>query len=198
MSRQKRKKGLSVQELLGIRGFGKYGLLTNWSEVVFFSVSPANLSVLPKAVVESKVHALSLVLSAIPQLEIITTDSAENFDANARFLAERTSCESQPVVRELLQADAAFLENMQTEIASSKQFLFLVPFRGLSDARIFESVCAVEKIVADQGFFVHRLKKHEIKRLLGLFFGTAIYGESLPDADGELYVESEVEHAQTR
>ena len=33
---QKKKKGRSVQELLGIRGFTKYGLMTSKGELLFY------------------------------------------------------------------------------------------------------------------------------------------------------------------
>ena len=36
----------SVQELIGIEGFTQYGLLTNRGELLFYQVSPINISVL--------------------------------------------------------------------------------------------------------------------------------------------------------
>ena len=43
---QKKKKGRSVQELLGIKTFTKYGLATTKGELLFYLVSPTNISVL--------------------------------------------------------------------------------------------------------------------------------------------------------
>ena len=34
----------------------------------------------------------------------------------------------------------------------------------------------------------HRLEKPEIKRMLGLYFGTSIAADSLPDIEGEEFV----------
>ena len=40
MKQQKKKKGRSVQELIGIKTFTKYGLSTNKGELLFYLVSP--------------------------------------------------------------------------------------------------------------------------------------------------------------
>lgn len=42
---QKKEKGRSVQELLGIKTFTKYGLATTKGELLFYLVSPTNISV---------------------------------------------------------------------------------------------------------------------------------------------------------
>ena len=46
---QKRKKGHSVQEMLGAKSFTKYGLMTDKGELLFYLVSPTNISVLSHA-----------------------------------------------------------------------------------------------------------------------------------------------------
>ena len=43
---QKKKKGRSTQELVGIKTFTKYGLETNKNELLFYLVAPTNISVL--------------------------------------------------------------------------------------------------------------------------------------------------------
>ena len=45
-TKQKKKKGGSVQELIGIKTFTKYGLKTNRGELLFYLVAPTNISVL--------------------------------------------------------------------------------------------------------------------------------------------------------
>ena len=71
----KRKNG--VQSLLGFERFTRYGVKTDKGEVVLFAVEPTNISVMSKANVEIKVHSLMMVLSVIPDLQIIAIDSAE-------------------------------------------------------------------------------------------------------------------------
>ena len=79
-TRQKKKNGASVQELLGIKAFTEYGIQTNRGELLFFKVRPTNISVLSQPSVETKIRQLTLVLSAVPDVEISCTDSAECFD----------------------------------------------------------------------------------------------------------------------
>ena len=43
---QKKKKGQSVQDMMGIQTFTKYGLMTDKGELLFYLVSPTNISVL--------------------------------------------------------------------------------------------------------------------------------------------------------
>ena len=43
---QKKKKGRSTQEMMGIKTFTKYGLETSKGELLFYLVSPTNISVL--------------------------------------------------------------------------------------------------------------------------------------------------------
>lgn len=77
---QKKEKGRSVQELLGIKTFTKYGLATTKGELLFYLVSPTNISVLSHTNIEIKIRHLMMVLSALPDIEIICTDSSECFD----------------------------------------------------------------------------------------------------------------------
>ena len=80
--RQNKKSAASVQALIGIKVFTDYGLLTNSGELLFYLVTPTNLSVLSSSSIESKIRQLTLALSAIPELEIACTDSAECLDGN--------------------------------------------------------------------------------------------------------------------
>ena len=43
---KRKKKGRSVQDFIGVRSFTKYGLATDRGELLFYQVSPTNISVL--------------------------------------------------------------------------------------------------------------------------------------------------------
>ena len=79
---KKRQRGRSVQELMGIYGFTRYGLATTAGELLFFRVSPVNISVLSASNIDVKIHNLQTALTVMPDLEIVCTDSCECFDAN--------------------------------------------------------------------------------------------------------------------
>lgn len=100
--KQRRKRGRSTQELLGIRTFTRYGLETEEGELLFFQISPVNLAVLSKAAVEIKIRHLMMVLSAAPEIEMVCADAYECFDDNKIYLQNRYLEEAEPMVRELL------------------------------------------------------------------------------------------------
>ena len=87
--RRKKPRGRSVQELMGIRGFTRYGLATEYGELLLFRVSPVNISVLSTSNIDVKIHTLQTALTVMPDLEIICTDSCECFDANKAYLRQR-------------------------------------------------------------------------------------------------------------
>lgn len=43
---KKKKKGASVQELLGVKTFSDYGIVTHRGELLYYLVTPTNISVL--------------------------------------------------------------------------------------------------------------------------------------------------------
>lgn len=190
MQKQK-KKGGSVQELLGIKTFTRYGLSTKDGELVFYLVSPTNISVLSQASIAAKIHSLMMVLSTHPDIEIICTDSQECFDENKAFLQDRLRNEQNPEVKKLLRKDVEFLDHAQAEMSTARQFLFVMRCRNLKPEQVFAAGNAVEKTISEQGFEAHRMKKAEIKRFLATYFEASMNGDAMPDADGEQYLERE-------
>lgn len=177
----------SVQELLGLRGFTRYGLSTAQAELLLFQVAPTNISVLSQANIAIKIRHLMMVLSALPDLEITCTDASECFDGNKAYLSARLEDEPNAKVRRLIQKDIAALDELQAEMSTARQFLFTARCKNLKPEQVFQKVNAVEKRISEQGFEVHRMKKPEIKRFLALYFETSQYGETLPDVDGAQY-----------
>ena len=72
----------SVQGLICLERFTRFGVKTDKVEIVFFSVEPTNISVLSAANIDVKIHHLMMLLSTIPDLEILALDSCECFDSN--------------------------------------------------------------------------------------------------------------------
>ena len=184
MKQQKKKKGRSVQELIGIKTFTKYGLSTNKGELLFYLVSPTNISVLSHTNIEIKIRHLMMVLSALPDIEIVCT-----FDDNKAYLTERLEVEENAKVRKLIKKDIDFLDNIQTEMATARQFFFVARLKSQKEKQVFETANRIESKIAGEGFEVHRLKKPEIKRILALYFEASMQGEAIPDIDGEQFYE---------
>ena len=187
--KKQKQKGRSVQELLGIKTFTKYGLSVGRDELLFYTVSPTNISVLSRENIEIKIHNLMMVLSAVPDIEINCTDSCECFDNNKIYLQGRLSEEENPKVRTMLQKDIGMLDEMQAETATARQFLFIARCRNMKPEQVFQQANRIEKIISEQGFEMRRMGKSEIKRFLAIYFDASMNGDHMPDIDGEQFFE---------
>ena len=188
-TKQKKKKGSSVQDLIGIKTFTKYGLKTNRGELLFYLVAPTNISVLSHTNIEIKVRHLMMVLSSLPDIEIACTDSSECFDDNKAYLHTRLDEEVNPKVKRVLKKDVEFLDQIQVEMATARQFLFIARCKAKKPEQVFQMANRVEKVISEQGFEVRRMKKEDIKRFLALYFDASFNGEQIPDIDGEQFFE---------
>ena len=185
--KNKKSKGVSLQTLLGIKSFTQYGLSTNKGELLFYHVVPTNISVLSSANIEIKIRHLMQVLSAVPNIELVCTDSSECFDDNKEYLKRRLDEENNIKVKKIISSDVEFLDQIQLEMATARQFLFIARFKNLKPAQVFQHANRIEKIISEQGFENHRMSKNEIKRFIALYFESSINGDMLPDVDGEQY-----------
>lgn len=180
-------KSRSVQDLFGVKTFTKYGLKTDKGELLFYQVSPTNISVLSKDAITTKIRQLMLTLSAKPNLEFVCTDASECFDNNKVYLAERIDQEPNPLIRSLLAKDREFLDNIQLEMATARQFAFIIRCKNMKPEQVFAEMNRVEKAISDQGFDVKRMRKEDIKRFLAIYFDASFAGDQMPDVDGAQY-----------
>lgn len=185
MKMSKKKPKNTVQELIGIETFSKFGLKTSKGEIAYFVIAPTNISVLSYENIQLKVWHLMQLLSAQPNIEITCIDSCERFDDNKNFMVERLSEEKNPAVKQCLEKDIDYLDNIQIEMSTARQFMFSVRFRREKEEQIFNQINRVEKAIAEQGFEVKRLKKNDIKRFLAIYYGASMQGELIPDVDGK-------------
>lgn len=190
------KKKNSVQALIGLERFTRYGVKNDKAELALFAVEPTNISVLSASNVEIKIHSLMTVLSVIPDLEFIATDSAERFDDNKAYIRKRLQTEQNESVCRLLEADYDFLDEIQLEMSSARQFMFAIRFRKEKPEQVFNTLNRVEKTLAEHGFTARRMSKSEIKRMLALYFGSSIAGDEIPDIEGENEFDLEVKTSE--
>ena len=187
-TKQKKRIGESVRSLIGIKGFTEYGLLTNGGELLFFSVTPTNISVLSGESMRLRVGKLTVALSAIPYTEVVCTDSAGSFDDNKAYLEKSIAEETNQKIKDLLNRDYEFLSGMQAEMTTARQFAVISRCRNLNDAQVFALSNTVLKVLSEQGFTVKRMRKEDIKRFLAIYFEASLFGESIPDVCGEEYL----------
>lgn len=185
------KKGkLSTQDMLGIKNFSRNGIQTNGhGEIVYFLIKPTNLSVLSRTSVGIKIRHLMQLLSAQPNIEIICLDARENFEDNKMFLDSRLETETNHKVRELLERDKVFLDEIQVQMSTAREFMFAVRLRNESDEQSFANLNRIEKTINEQGFDCTRAEKDDVKRILSRYFGFNTDEKQLDDHDGDTAME---------
>ena len=185
---KRKRRGKSVQDLLAIKTFTNHGLKVGKEELLFFNVQPTNISVLSHTNIEIKIRHLLMVLSAVPDIEISCTDSSECFDNNKSYLKNRIEYEKNSKVRNILVKDIDFLDSIQAETSTARQFMFIARCKSMKPEQVLQKANRIEKIISDQGFEVSRMSKNDIKRFLAIYFDASMNGDLIPDYDGEQYV----------
>ena len=185
------KKGnISTQELIGVKSFSRNGIQTDGhGELVYFMITPTNISVLSRVSIGQKVHHLMQLLSAQPDIEIVCTDARENFDDNKLYLDDRAENEPNKKVRDLLLRDKAFLYDIQLQMSTAREFLFVVRLRNESDEQSFANLNRIEKLINEQGFDCKRAERDDVKRILSRYFGVGQTDAPIDDTDGETVVQ---------
>lgn len=192
MSRKKKQEArqqASTRQLIGVKEVTDYSLATyGQGELVYFIVKPSNISVLSEASVSARIYALMTVLKGIAEIEMLCLNSRENFEDNKRFLRSRMEQEDNPVVRRLLEKDLTFLDRIQVQMATAREFLILVRLKEEKESEVFPYLSRIEKSLKEQGFSVKRAEKEDIKRILVVYFEQNVTTEKFEDFDGERWI----------
>ena len=185
------KKGnTSTQTLLGVKHFSRNGVQTaGHGELAYFLVTPTNISVLSRVSIAQKIRHLTQLLSAQPDLEILCMDARENFDDNKVYLDVRREDETNPAIRELLEKDKHFLDDIQLEMSTAREFMFIVRLRNESEEQSFAGLNRIEQLINEQGFGCRRADRDDVKRVLSRYFGLTTEEKQLDDTDGETAIE---------
>ncbi len=183
---KRKNRNISTQALLGVKGFSRNGIQSNGhGEIVFYLVSPTNISVLSRVAVSQKIKHLMTLLSAQPDLEIVCIDARENFDDNKLYLDERLNDEPNGKIRELLLKDKAFLDDIQVQMSTAREFLFAVRLRNESDEQSFSLLNRIEKCINEQGFNCRQADRDDTKRVIARYFGVRTTDTVIDDHDGD-------------
>jgi hypothetical protein len=192
MSRKEKKKAkqkLSTRQLINTKAITDYSLLTyGHGELVYFIIKPTNISVLSEASIAARIYALMTVLKGMAEIEMLCLNSRENFEDNKRFLRNRIEQEDNPTVRKILEADLTFLDRIQVQMATAREFLIVIRLRDEKPNEVFPYLNRIEKTLREQGFSVKRAEKEDIKRILAVYFEQNVTTEKFEDFDGERWV----------
>ena len=180
--RKRLKQRQSTRQLMGIRKLLPHGVAIPGGSLVFFLIHPDNLSVLSAEGIRQRVTALSNLFRAEEQVEDLGLDSRESFQQNQVYYQTRLEEETTPKIRELLQKDISYLDEIQTTSASSREFVLVLRMEEQAGLR------QKEKSLCDHGISVRLAEEQDVKRLLVSYYLHDADPKSLEDVDGERVV----------
>ena len=187
MNRKQKKelrRHLSTRQLMGIDQLTEHGLKTARGELVFYLVSPDNLSVLSAEGVQGRVRALTELLRSMEAVELLALDSRESFQSNKHHYQNRLEREDLPALRELLRQDMGHLDEIQSATASAREFA-LVYRRDGKTTEDASHLKQLEKRILDCGFHVRMADDQDIRRLLAVYYQQDVTTEYFESFDGE-------------
>lgn len=183
------KQRLSTRQLMNTRRITEYSLETyDGGELVYFMIRPTNLSVLSESSVGARVYALMNVLKGVAEIEMLCLNSRENFEENKGFLRRRAEEERNPVIRQLLERDQNFLDRIQVQMATAREFLILIRLRNQRGKDVFSYLDRIEKSLKEQGFDSRRADEEDIKRILAVYYEQNVTSEKFEDFDGARWI----------
>ena len=183
------KQRLSTRQLMNTRRITEYSLETyDGDELVYFMIRPTNLSVLSESSVGTRVYALMNVLKGVAEIEMLCLNSRENFEENKGFLRRRAEEERNPVIRQLLERDQNFLDRIQVQMATAREFLILIRLRNQKGKDVFSYLDRIEKSLKEQGFDSRRADEEDIKRILAVYYEQNVTSEKFEDFDGARWI----------
>ena len=184
-----KKKTDSTRKLINVKGITDYSLQTYENgDLVLFIVKPSNISVLSENSVSARIYALMTVLKGMAEIEMCCLNSRENFEENKRYIRSKIESEKNYVVRQLLEKDLSFLDQIQVQMATAREFLIIVRLINQKESEVFLYLNRIEKTLREQGFSIKRADKNDIKRILAVYFEQNITQESFENFDGERWV----------
>lgn len=186
MNRKQKKelrRHLSTRQLMGIDQLTEHGLKTAKGELIFYLVSPDNLSVLSAEGVRGRVRALTELLRGMEAVELLALDSRESFQSNKHHYQARLEQEDLPALRELLRQDMGHLDEIQSTTASAREFalVYRLDDKSTEDAGYLKQL---EKRIRDCGFHVRMAEEQDMMRLLAVYYQQDVTTEQFNHFDG--------------
>ena len=187
--KKEEKQRLSTRQLMNTKEVTDYSLTTyDGDDLVYFMIRPTNLSVLSDTNVGARIYALMNVLKGVAEIEMLCLNSRESFEENKSFLRSRMEKEKNPVVRKLLEKDQSFLDRIQVQMATAREFLILIRLHREKGPEVFSYLDRIEKSLKEQGFHAKRAGREDIKRLMAVYYEQNVTSERFEDFDGERWI----------
>ncbi len=181
----------STRQEIGAKEITSHGVETYNKEVlVYFLIQPSNIAVLSEVNVRSKVNHFMELLKDKEEVECACINSRENFEDNKSYLKERLSEEKNQKVKEILEKDLLFLDRIQIQMSSAREFLLIMRLKGkeTEEKEVLANISRMEKLIKDRGFVSVRADKEDVKRIFAVYFVQNLTQVYFDDYDGERFV----------
>lgn len=186
---KKRTKTESTRQFMKIRTITEYSIVSqDQGELVLFSIKPLNISVLSKENINARIYALMMVLKGMTEIEMCCLNSRENFEGNKRYLKKQMQIEQNSMVRNLLEEDLKFLDQIQLQMATAREFLIIIRTKNMNEKELPPFLDRIEKMLKEQRFIVKRADMHALKKILAVYFEQNVTQEQFENYDGERWV----------
>ena len=182
----------STRELTNLKSLSPISIQGfNNQHLIYYSITPYNLSVLSNDNIESKIFSLMNLIKGVDQIELICLNGRENFYSNKIFIKNRLDEETNPSVRRLLELDLKHIEEVQTTTATARSFLIVLRIKGELNHESYEIINRFEKSFNQFGFTIARLNKDAIKTMLSVYYEQNVTTEKFEDIDGQRWITNE-------
>lgn len=134
--RLKQTKKLNTRRLLDMQNIEDCCLVSySDTKSAFLIISPVNLNVVSNSVKQTLVGNLAKAVAQIGTVEFLCVNSAQDYETNKRFLHRRMAMEQNETLREIDHMDIEFLDDIQVQMATSREFLMVLRFQARESVR---------------------------------------------------------------
>ncbi len=128
------------------------------------------------------------LLKCVAEIEMLCLNSRENFEENKSSLRKRAEEERNPVIRRLLERDQNFLDCIQVQIATAREFLIIIRLHNKKGTEVFSYLDRIEKSLKEQRLSASRAGSEDIKRIMAVYYKQNVTSEKFEDFEEERWI----------
>ena len=128
------------------------------------------------------------VLKGVAEIEMLCLNSRENFEENKSSLRKRAEEERNPVIRRLLERDQNFLDCIQVQMATAREFLIIIRLHNKKGTEVFSYLDRIEKSLKEQRLSASRAGSEDIKRIMAVYYEQNVTSEKFEDFEEERWI----------
>ncbi|CAM3547918.1 hypothetical protein [Erysipelothrix anatis] len=181
-----KRKGSSTRRFLNLKELTDFSIVGyNNHYLIYYSLSPFNLSVLSKENIQAKVFDLMNLIKGIEVLEFLCLNGRENFRFNKINMRKRIDEETNPKIRDLLEQDLKQIDTIQVQTATARSFLIGIRIKHGIDNELHTTLNRIEKLFESHGLTIRKLSKDDLKTMLAVYYEQNVTTDRFEDIDGK-------------